>query len=103
LSKAASIAFDIGLDAALDKERRAERPTVGVSDLREGAMVACGEGEYFLVHGGGLWRWSFGGYQPPVPPESVGRSFTLLTPLSIVRTLEAGYAVTAPRLALRAA
>src|SRR5262245_384135 len=28
------------IDAALDKERRAERPTVGVSELRDGAMVA---------------------------------------------------------------
>jgi hypothetical protein len=60
-----------------------------LQELPDGAIVAR-EGTAYLVLGGELLRWSFGGYQrPDTPPEAAG--LRLLTPPSTVKALIEGY------------
>lgn len=59
--------------------------------LPDGAMVAL-DGAAFLVRGGQLRPWSFGGYGPPESCPA-DREVDVLTPKSIVRAIAAGYAV----------
>ncbi len=80
-----------GIDAILDRERRATRPRLdaaALAGLPDGAMVGAG-GRAFLVRAGALRPWSFSGYGAPVapPPEMV-----LLTPPTSVAALRRGYA-----------
>lgn len=86
------------MDAALhadrlDGRRRAWEARLG--DLPAGVMVVLpGDEIPALVGPGGLRPWSFGGYGPPAffPP---GVRFRVLTPLSTVRAIAAGFPVAA--------
>lgn len=81
------------MDAVLHRERvdgRQKRRHVLPADpatLPDGTVLAS-EDEAYLVRGGELLRWSFGGYAPAVP--SAG-PLDLLTPPATVAALRAGY------------
>ncbi len=60
------------------------------ADLPDGAIVAAPDSAgCWLIDGGAMRRWSFGGYGPlePLPRTAV----TLLTAPSIIAALHAGY------------
>jgi hypothetical protein len=80
------------IDLILHGERLARpRPTIGAHDavgLPDGSFVAADDKAY-LVKAGKLLRWRFDGYGMAV--EFDGGRYVLLTPASIVRTLDAGY------------
>lgn len=59
------------------------------ASLPDGCMVADGK-RAFLIRGGALHPWSCSGYGAAVPIRA-GQQMDVLTPLSIVRTLYAGY------------
>jgi hypothetical protein len=77
-----------GMDARLHAERLGPRPLVGASAVPDGTFVgdarAC-----WRVHGGRGRLWSWDGYAEPV---ELAPSLPLLTPSSIVRLLDGGYA-----------
>jgi hypothetical protein len=81
------------IDAVLHRERLEDRKKrlhalpAPVEQLPDGAMVAL-DGESYLIANGGLLRWSFDGYHRA--DVDVGIAM-LLTPPSIVRTLQSGY------------
>jgi hypothetical protein len=75
------------VDERLHADRKNPRPTIPVSALPVGAMFAH-EGSAFLITSGGYFRWSLDGYTlEPLPPTNV----ELLTPMSTVQVLRAGY------------
>lgn len=86
------------LDAALHAQRIDASGgkvtyTARLADLPAGAMVAGSEpGEVWLVGRERLWHWSFEGYRPG-PVWDGEAAVRVLTPLSVVRTLAAGYPV----------
>jgi hypothetical protein len=73
----------------LDEKRQKKRHSLesGISDLPDGAMLASGTDAY-LVKGGAIFLWSWGGYSSAriIPSE-----LSLLTPPSTIRTLKAGF------------
>ena len=84
---------------ALDRELHRDRSTSGglprtfladLATLPDGAFVARGA-TALLVGGEALWPWSPEGYGDPTPKDATG-PVTVLTPLSTVRALAAGYA-----------
>jgi hypothetical protein len=82
------------MDAALHAERltvKAKRKHRRKLDaLPDGAMIAF-DGEAFAVRSGGLLRWTPAGYLG-APPRNRSIEVDVLTPPSIVRVLERGYA-----------
>jgi hypothetical protein len=81
------------IDRVLDAERRSpERPVVGVEGLPDGCVVRDAQGSFFAVFAAGIRRWSFEGYGPAAHLPN-GRTYRMVTPESIVRTLRAGYQV----------
>lgn len=74
------------IDAVLAQERRGPKPEIAVADLAPGAMVAAGD-RAFLFDGAEFHRWSFEGYAPGAPAGPL----TLLTPVSTLAALRAGY------------
>lgn len=87
-----SISFE-DLDRVLHEERLSARGvmsrwTAECAALPHGAMVAV-EGDAYLVHGGGLLRWSPAGYSDPQPFRG---AVEVLTPRSTVGAIAAGYA-----------
>ena len=85
------------LDAFLQLERRgtsAEQQKVcsSIGGLPDGAFVTDDEQNAYLVLRSRLLRWGPAGYEY-APKRAVHRPVRLLTPASIVRTLEAGYPV----------
>jgi len=71
-----------------------QRPRVDdASALPDGAFLVLDHAPTvaLLVCGGRLWPWSPAGYGTPIPAD--GQSGTLLTPLSTVAVLGAGYPV----------
>jgi hypothetical protein len=82
------------MDAQLHAERRAGpwqknvAPAL-IQNLPDGAYIAH-EGRAWLVWGDRLLAWSAGGYVDQHPRPSTG-GVTLLTPVSIVAALRAGY------------
>ena len=86
------------LDAALHPQRvdaSGQKVTYAarLADLPAGTMVVGSEpGEAWLVGAGRLWRWSFAGYRPG-PVWDGERMVNVLAPISVVRTLAAGYSV----------
>ncbi|MBN9007808.1 MAG: hypothetical protein J0H40_20620 [Rhizobiales bacterium] len=81
------------IDAALHAERldgrtkRLHPLSKPLSDLPDGAMVQAGQ-ESFVVASGRPLRWTFGGYRAVDAPLVDAK---LITPLSTVRALAAGY------------
>ncbi len=80
------------IDAVLHRERFASGKKLhalpsSIDRLPEGTMIALG-GDAFLVVNGRPLRWTFAGYQKPEAPM---RDAMLLTPLSTLRALAAGY------------
>jgi hypothetical protein len=80
------------LDARLHEERRAPRADVAPALLPEGAFVVV-DGRPLLVRGGATHPWSHAGYGPAAtaPPSA-----QLVTPPTLVRVLEAGWAPVVP-------
>lgn len=79
------------MDRRLAAERSRAGPPVAPEALAPGAMVAAG-GAAFLWDGAALRRWSFAGYGPPeAPPGPKAGPLTLLTPVSTLAALRAGY------------
>jgi hypothetical protein len=76
------------LDARRAKRTYGER----LSRLPDGAMVADGDGQAYLVTGGTLRRWTPAGYAAR-RRASGAASYRVLTPRSIVRALARGYPV----------
>lgn len=85
---------------AIDARLHAERFTVAgrtpplaqpIESLPDGAVIARG-GEAFAIRGSRPVRWTFGGYEEQHSP-AIGREadWRLLTPLSTLRTLSAGF------------
>jgi hypothetical protein len=83
---------------AMDKVLHAERldgkvkrlHRRNIDSLPDGAVIAR-DGEAFAVHGGGLLRWSPGGYVAREPrPHNI--TVDLVTPPSIVAVLSRGFA-----------
>ena len=80
------------MDAVLHRERlegRGKRVHAfdgAWDELPDGVMVAAGE-DAFVVAAGAAWRWTAGGYQT----ARGARPTSLLTPLSTVRAIRAGY------------
>ena len=78
------------LDEVLHQERTAEEPVMrATGELPDGVFIED-QDKSFLVQAGQLWEWSFAGYQPArtIPADSI---VPVLTPLSIVRTIAAGF------------
>lgn len=74
------------MDVVLHRERLGA-PPAAAANLTDGAMIAAGNAAY-AVRAGKASRWSFDGYGRPEPlPEAAH----LLTPLSTVAALRAGY------------
>lgn len=80
------------VDDRLHQERLTdEKPHLHtLSDLPDGTFVQSEDGRMLLVWQGSLWRWTPFGYVEQLSLEQ-GISCTLLTPLSTVRVLAAGY------------
>lgn len=81
------------IDARLEGERRAaSRPRALPGELPRGAIVRGEGGEFALVEEGGrLLRWSFGGYMRQ-PGDAAGHeTVEVVTPMSIIEVLRAGY------------
>jgi hypothetical protein len=49
-------------------------------------------GRPHLIWNGRLWPWTFAGYEDPVPSSAAAAEVTVLTPQSIVRVFESGFA-----------
>jgi hypothetical protein len=49
-------------------------------------------GRAHLVWNGRLWPWTFAGYENPLPMSAAAEEVTVLTPQSIVRVFESGFA-----------
>ncbi len=77
------------LDRKLHEERLAERPTVKVSDLPDGAIISV-SGNPFAVLGQNLLHWSFGGYGEIRSRDTIAEAI-LLTPRTITAILQAGF------------
>lgn len=80
------------LDEQLHLERtNKELPTHTIGELPDGVFI---EYQYkpFLVYNKQIWEWSFEGYANPltIPIDLVVK---VITPMSIVRTIEAGFEV----------
>jgi len=70
--------------------KRLHRMAIG--DLPDGAMVQSGAGRTLAVLNRSLRPWTPSGYGPPISPDDLGSSSVpVLTPPSIVATLQAGY------------
>jgi hypothetical protein len=88
----------VALDAALHAQRldaagRKVTFAAQLADLPPGVLVAGDEPDtVWLVGEGQLWRWSFTGYTPG-PAWDGARAVSVLTPVSVVRMLAAGYPV----------
>jgi hypothetical protein len=86
------------MDVRLHEERQSEGRkrvhSAEIETLPDGAMIAR-DGAAFLVAGGELRPWSFHGYGEPIARPSRG-AVDALTPPSILRALDAGYAPRAP-------
>lgn len=82
------------MDAILHRERldgRAKRThRAAVDDLPDGAMIAH-DGEAFALRGGHLMHWTPAGYDRALPRPR-GIAVDVLTPPSILKILERGYA-----------
>ena len=82
------------MDALLHGERRvsgaggAPVSAEAAAKLPDGAMISAGD-KAFAVRKGDFLPWSFGGYGPSSPTAG---SLTLLTPPSIVKVFQTGYA-----------
>lgn len=82
------------MDAALHQERtgpgdRGHGPCDSIEHMPDGVFVTDDDRTAYLIAGGGLLRWSPGGYERPTAPLRL--PVRVLTPASIVRTLAAGY------------
>jgi hypothetical protein len=75
----------------LDADRRRRTYAEPWERLPDGAMVAD-DADAYLVHRGGLRRWTPAGYEPPgrVPPAA---GLRVLTPRSTVAAIRGGYGV----------
>ena len=75
------------MDRVLAKERKMSPPDITAADLAPGTMIASGK-EAYLVTERGFHHWSFEGYAPAIsaPPD-----MRLITPVSTVAALHAGY------------
>lgn len=87
----------LGLDKALRRETPVSETSTldyakAIEELPDGTFVTSDGKHAYLVYGGRILQWDSSGYSQPAPNE-VGRSFRVLTPASIVRTLRAGYPV----------
>ena len=80
------------IDARLHKERLGAKPTRDVASLPDGAFVLV-DGEPWLVLGGELLRWTPSGYTDRRPAAG---SATLVTPLSVLPVLAAGWSGVVP-------
>ncbi len=49
-------------------------------------------GRPHLLWNGRLWPWAFAGYEDPVPSSAAAAEITVLTPQSIVRAFQSGFA-----------
>ena len=76
------------MDAVLHAERLGPRPIVKTKGLPDGAFVGDSEA-CFRIEAGQARRWSWEGYGPLT---DLPASLPLVTPSSIVRLLERGYA-----------
>jgi hypothetical protein len=82
-----------GMDETLHRERlngrgkRLHKLPTALEALPDGAMVQAGDESYLIVQGHPL-KWSFDGYSEA--PRSIANAM-LLTPLSTLRALGAGY------------
>ncbi len=75
------------LDDVLHAERTGPRPRAALAGLPDGTFVLH-EGEPHVVIGRLLRRWAPGGYGPAF---SAPRELEVVTPLSLVRVLQAGW------------
>jgi hypothetical protein len=82
------------LDGRLHEERLGPKPECDVAALPDGAFVLVDD-EPWLVLSGQLFRWTPGGYAGR--RAATGRA-TLVTPLTSVRILEAGWSGSVPLL-----
>jgi hypothetical protein len=82
------------LDLALHQERTAtidqgKRSRVTIESLPDGVLVTDNARDAYLVLAGQLRRWSPAGYERPT--AALQYPVRVLTPVSVVRTLAAGY------------
>jgi len=77
------------MDDQLHRERIAPRPQRPLDSLPPGAMIEW-DGAPYLVRPDSLWLWTPGGYTTRLG-RPAGQTVRLLTPVSIVNTLAAGY------------
>ncbi len=76
-----------------DEHAGGKKPLVlrRLSSLPDGTMVALvRDGQPYLLHSGMLFPWSVSGYGQPVT-AAVASEVQVLTPLSIVKTFQAGF------------
>jgi hypothetical protein len=81
----------LDLDAALHRERTSCNSLVitDIQNMPTGTMVQDSQGVFYLVRSTKLLQWSPDGYRTPVSdPEA---PFRLVTPPSLLKTLQAGY------------
>lgn len=81
------------MDEFLHFEREStENSYLKFNELPDGAMFEY-DGKPFLVYKNQMCEWTFSGYLSPIEPLS-NISFRVLTPFSIIKTIQAGYAPT---------
>jgi hypothetical protein len=77
------------MDAVLHPDRLARTLRAPGGELPDGTIVEH-DGAPFLVHGGALRAWGFGGYGTPIEPPA--GDLRVITPAASVAVLRAGYA-----------
>ena len=82
------------IDTVLHSERiNSSQYCNSVEDIPDGTVVSDNELDAYLVLGKQLLPWTPDGYKHP-KPRQISFPARILTPASVVRTLEAGYPVT---------
>ena len=81
----------IDLDAAMHRERTSCNPAViaDIQNLPTGSMVQDSQGAFYLVRSTNLLQWTPDGYRTPL--SDAEGPFKLVTPPSLLKTLQAGY------------
>lgn len=85
--------------AVIDKQLHSERAVRGggkvtfaapFGEVPDGAFIELDK-DACLVWSGRLWRWAASGYMPATRVPAAGESVAVLTPLSIVKAIRAGF------------
>lgn len=85
-------ACDVDLTLKYERGRQVRLTASSLHLLPTGTFVQDLETqEYYLLHAGSSYRWSFGGYGAPRPMSQFRENVALITPMSTLETFKNGY------------